>query len=47
MVQLGKMSPVERARMGKRARAAYEAGFSYLIGMEATVACLSRPELTN
>ena len=47
MVQMAGLSSVERARMGERARAAYEVGFSYLKGMEATVTCLGRPELAR
>jgi glycosyltransferase involved in cell wall biosynthesis len=47
MVQMARLSPEERARMGQRARATYEASFSYAAAMKATSACLVRPELSK
>lgn len=47
MVQMARLSPGERARMGARARETYEAGFSYAAAMAATNACLERPELSK
>lgn len=47
MVRMARLTAGERAEMGARARAAYEAGFSYRAGMQATAACLSRPELSR
>lgn len=47
MVRMARMEPEERIRMGQRARAAYEANFSYAAAMAATAACLERPELSR
>lgn len=47
MVQMARLSPEERAAMGQRARATYEAEFSYASAMAATRACLERPELSK
>lgn len=47
MVQMARLCPEERARMGQRARAAYEDSFSHAAAMKATSACLVRPELSK
>lgn len=47
MVQMARTSPEERNRMGRRARATYEADFSFAAAMAATKACLDRPELSK
>lgn len=47
MVALARLPPEERAAMGRRARATYEASFSYAVALEATRACLERPELSR
>lgn len=47
MVRMARISPEERAAMGHRARATYEAEFSYASAMAATKACLERPELSK
>ncbi len=47
MVEMAGLSPEQRAGMGRRARAAYEAGFSFAAAMASTSACLERPELSR
>lgn len=47
MVRMACLSPEERAAMGRRARATYQAEFSYASAMAATRACLERPELSQ
>jgi glycosyltransferase involved in cell wall biosynthesis len=47
MVEMARLSPGERAAMGRCGRAAYEADFSYASAMKATCACLVRPELSK
>jgi glycosyltransferase involved in cell wall biosynthesis len=42
MVRMARLKPEERADMGARARAAYEARFSYATAMAQTRACLER-----
>lgn len=47
MVRMARLPAAELAGMGRRAREAYEARFSYAAAMAATVACLERPEVSK
>jgi glycosyltransferase involved in cell wall biosynthesis len=47
MVQMARLPPEDRARMGGRARTAYEAKFSYAAAIAATSACLGRTEMSK
>jgi glycosyltransferase involved in cell wall biosynthesis len=47
MVRMARLPPQELSEMGRRARAAYVARFSYAAAMSATLDCLDRPELAR
>lgn len=47
MVRMARLTPAERAGMGRRAREAYETKFSYAAAMAATIVCLERPDVTK
>lgn len=47
MVRMARLAPADTARMGRCARQAYDADFSYASAMSATAGCLERVELST